>query len=288
MLKRLFNLFVSLGVVIVDRFADVCRRLVGSKPRARCMVLAYHAVSPAERPLFASQMDFLMKRAKPLPADIDQLPAQTGNFAIVTFDDGLENIIENALPELQKRNIPATLFVVTDFFGRNRDWEHRGGDDTRAELVMTEEQLKAIASDSITVGSHSMTHPLMTKIPKDQLRQELLGSREKLEKMLQRKVSLLSFPYGGFNEQVVAESKLAGYKRVFTALPVYACTKPNEFATGRVGTHPTDWPIEFRLKLAGAYRWLPIAFSLKKRVKGLLGGQKTKLVNADSTEKRAA
>ena len=287
MLKRVFNLCVSLGVTTVDRIGDAGGRLIGIEPRSRCVVLAYHAVSPEERSSFAWQMDVLIKKAKPLHADIDQLPDRSGHYAMVTFDDGLENIIENALPELQKRNIPATLFIVTDLLGRNRDWEHRGGDDTRQEKVMTEEQLKAIASDSISIGSHSMTHPLMTSISREQLRQELAGSREKLEKMLGRPVSLFSFPYGGFNEQTVAESRLAGYKRVFTALPVYACSVPNEFETGRVGTHPTDWQLEFHLKLAGAYRWLPFAYSLKRRVRALLRGPQTGS-SAESTEKRAA
>jgi peptidoglycan/xylan/chitin deacetylase (PgdA/CDA1 family) len=288
MIKRIFNLCVSFSLAAVDRIRDAGKRLVGMKPRARCVVLAYHAVSAEERSRFAWQMDVLIKKAKPLRADIDELPEKSGDYAVVTFDDGLENIIENALPELAKRSIPATLFIVTDCFGRNRDWEHRGGDDTRHEKVMTAEQLKAIASDSIAVGSHSMTHPLMTNIPEDRLKQELLGSREKLEKLLNRQVSLFSFPYGGFNEQTVSASRLAGYKRVFTALPVYACSVPNEFETGRVGTAPTDWPLEYRLKLAGAYRWLPYAYSLKKRVRGVLGGAQAKSVKADSTEERAA
>jgi peptidoglycan/xylan/chitin deacetylase (PgdA/CDA1 family) len=153
---------------------------------------------------------------------------------------------------------------------------------------MTEDQLKAIASDSIVVGSHSMTHPLMTKLSPEQLRGELLGSREKLEKMLNRRVSLFSFPYGAFNAQAVAESRLAGYKRVFTALPVFACCTASEFETGRVGTAPTDWPLEFRLKLAGAYRWLPFAYSLKKRIRGLLRSPGVKSIKTDSAEKRAA
>lgn len=286
MVKRVFNLLVSCLLTCLDRIVNVAGRLVGIKPRARCVVLAYHAVSSEERSPFAWQMDVLVKNAKPVPAGIANLPADSGKYAAVTFDDGLENIIENALPELRKRNIPATLFVVTDFFGRNRDWEHRGGDDTRNQIVMTEDQLKAIASDAIVVGSHSMTHPLLTDIPDDRLKHELRGSREKLEKMLNRKVSLLSFPYGGFNGHVVAESRLAGYERVFTALPVYAYSTPNEFETGRVGTHPTDWPLEFRVKLAGGYRWLPLAYSLKRRVRGML--RPSKSIKTRSAEERTA
>jgi peptidoglycan/xylan/chitin deacetylase (PgdA/CDA1 family) len=250
------------------------------------MVLAYHAVTPEERSRFSWQMDLLCKKTKALPADIDKLPEKTGSFAVVTFDDGLENIIENALPELKKRGIPATLFIVTDLLGRNRDWEHRGGDDTRHEMVMTAEKLRALASDSISIGSHSMTHPLMTNIPNDRLQQELRGSREKLEKMLGRRITLFSFPYGGFNEEALIESKKAGYKRVFTALPVYAYASPDEFETGRVGTAPTDWPLEFRLKLAGAYRWLPFAYKMKRQVRGFLRGPQEKNVKVETTQKR--
>jgi hypothetical protein len=71
----------------------------------------------------------------------------------------------------------------------------------------------------------------------------------------------------------------AGYERIFTTLPVFAFAEPGEFVVGRVRVDPTDWPLEFRLKLAGAYRWLPAAFAFKRlivspRVLRLLFGQK--------------
>src|ERR1700737_1060186 len=136
MIKRIFNLCVSLGLTSIDQIKNVGRLMIGMRPPARCVVFAYHAVSAEERSRFAWQMELLSKKAKPLPADIDQVPEKTGNFAVVTFDDGLENIIENALPELKKRGIPATLFIVTDTLGQNRAWEHPGGEETRNEKGM--------------------------------------------------------------------------------------------------------------------------------------------------------
>ena len=252
------------------------------------MILAYHSVSNAERSKFAGQMDVLLRIAKPIPADLNMLPADGGAYAAVTFDDGFQNIVDNALPELRKRGIHATLFVVTEALGSNRAWEHRGGDDTRHEQIMSAEQLSKIQPELVSIGSHTMTHPFLPSIDKKQLELELAGSRKKLKEIVSREVKLLSFPYGAFNEAIIESCRQAGYERVFTALPLFAVSEPNEFVTGRVGTAPTDWPIEFRLKLSGAYRWLPNAYALKRNVREWLSSGNTKAKSLDATQKRTA
>ncbi len=285
--KRLINLTISTLVGASDWLRDRVSVLVGRKPRKRCVVLAYHSVTDAQRSQFASQMDVLVRKAQPLRADVDECPPQRERYAVVTFDDGFQNIVDNALPELSKRGIPATLFVVTESLGGNRGWEHLGGDDTRQERVMSVEQMRQLSS-LVTIGSHTMTHPLLPSIEKSHLMQELSGSRLKLEQMLNCEVNLLSFPYGSFNETVVDGCREAGYKRVFTALPVFAFSQPGEFVSGRVGATPTDWPLEFRLKLAGAYRWLPYAYALKRRIRSVLGSNTEKRVQIKTGEKRIA
>src|SRR5207245_1160814 len=77
---------------------------------------------------------------------------------------------------------------------------------------------------------------------------------------------LFSFPHGSFNAKLVEWCREAGYERVFTILPTLAFSDPREFVTGRVSVEPTDWPLEFRLKLLGAYRWLPFGFGLKRKI----------------------
>jgi len=252
------------------------------------MVLAYHAISDDQRSLFAGQMDVLIRKTTPIHADVSALPADTGRFSVITFDDGLENIIPNALPELKKRNIPCTLFIVTEKLGCERSWEHMGGEDTSKMMVMSAEQLCSLPSDLVKIGSHTMTHPLLPKVEQSFSAREVSGSREKLERMLNREVKLFSFPYGGFNDSVIEDCRNAKYDRVFTAHPVFAFSQPEEFVTGRVSTAPTDWPIEFRLKLAGAYRWLPWAFQLKRRIRVLLKAGSGKPLGVKAGEKRAA
>ena len=58
------------------------------------------------------------------------------------------------------------------------------------------------------------------------------------------------------NPRLVRECREAGYERVFTIAPSLGLREPDEFETGRVAVDPTDWPIEFRLKLG---RSVPVA-----------------------------
>jgi peptidoglycan/xylan/chitin deacetylase (PgdA/CDA1 family) len=289
MLKRVVNLSGSLLVWAWDRLQNLASRMMGQKPRGGCVVLAYHSVLSKQRAQFARQMDVVARTTTPVAAGIGTLPEPSRRYAAVTFDDGLENVITNALPELAQRKIPSTLFIVTEALGTNPKWEYFGGDDPSQQRVMTEQQLQQLPSELVTIGSHTMTHPVLpTVLNHDQLQKELAGSRAKLESILGREVKLFSFPYGAFSDEVVEGCREACYDRVFTALPGFAFAQPNEFVSGRVGVNLTDWPIEFRLKLAGAYRWLPYAFALKRKLRSLLGSGRTPALSPQTGEKRIA
>ena len=176
----------------------------------------------------------------------------------ITFDDGFENFISVALPELQRRNIPSTVFIILDALG------NEFGTPALLEKVMSTDQLRRIPQDLVTLGSHTLTHPFLPSLGREEAVKELLESRLQLEKILNRGVTLFSFPFGGFTDELIRLSRQAGYTRVFTTLPHLAFTNTEEFAFGRIRADTTDWPLEFRLKLAGAYRWLPWAFALKR------------------------
>ena len=285
--KRIIFLTGSLLVEAGDLLWNNARRLLGLRPHGSCVVLTYHSVTSEERPLFARQMDTLLRYAKPVRADIEALPPKGGRYAAVTFDDGMQNIVDNALPDLEKRSIPTTLFIITDVLGKLPDWEYFGPKDTGQERVMSEEQLRKLPSAIVEIASHTMTHPVLPQIDREKLAQEVEGSRAKLAKMLGREIKLLSFPYGAFNDDVVDACRKAGYERVFSALPYFAFSEPQEFLTGRMGVYPTDWPIEFRLKVLGAYRWLPFMFDLKRKVLSRLRGQSARELGLKPGEKTA-
>lgn len=235
---------------------------------ATWVVLYYHSI-PAEKRLgFARQMDELLRRTTPLRADAQLSGLAAGRYASVTFDDAYQNILDNALPELAKRKIHATLFIVCDCLGRTPSWEDYSpsGDPAMNEPLLAEQQLRTMSSDLVQIGSHTRTHPLLPQLSEPEARNELSESRARLQEILQMDVKLFSFPYGAFNEELVEWCRDAGYERVFTTVPRPIALSGNHYTFGRVTVDPDDSALEFSLKLTGAYRWRLYAGALKNKI----------------------
>lgn len=265
-MKRLIKFAVSLAVRAGDMVWAGILRLAGRKRPATCVVLYYHAVKAEHRQGFAAQMDCLLSHAKPIPAD-NEGPLDPGrHYAAVTFDDGFTSVVQNALPELQDRSIPATIFVPTGSLGRSPLWITDPSSPSRKETVLSAEELKGLrGTNLLTIGSHSVNHPNFLKSEPAQARAELVESKSTLEQILGSEVALFSFPHGAHNEPLLQQAREAGYRRVFTIEPRPAFRRTNEFAIGRTLVDPSDWSPEFRLKLLGAYRWLAPVSAWKAR-----------------------
>jgi len=268
-LKRLTTIAVSLLFFVACRTRRALSRLIGWPVAGTCTVLYYHAVRPEHRGRFARQMDTLLRCAKSVRADRREPLSPGTHNAAVTFDDGYENVIYSALPELSARGIPFTWFIVSDALGKPAPWLKDTSQDDR---ILSREQLKALPADLVTVGSHTVTHPRLPELKDEDAWREISDSRANLERFLEREVKLFSFPYGEYNAMLIEKCRQAGYERVFTILPTPALSDSRQFVTGRVSVEPTDWPLEFRLKLSGAYSWLPTAFSLKRKTRQLRRG----------------
>lgn len=267
-LLRLTKLFISMGFFLYSRAGNAIRLLMGKKPRGTCVAVHYHSVALRHRTRFAWQMNTLTLHAKPLAGDHRQ-PLQPGQrYVVVTFDDGFLSAIDNAVPELVQRRIPMTFFVVVGLLGTVPRWTEYGPDSIGEEIIATADCLRELPRDLITIGSHTMTHPWLPSLSEDEAKIELSVSRAELGKLLKRDITLFSFPYGAFNERLIELCREIGYERVFTILPKPAFTDPQEFVTGRIAVNPTDWKLEFRLKILGAYQWLPTAIAWKRKLLG--------------------
>jgi peptidoglycan/xylan/chitin deacetylase (PgdA/CDA1 family) len=98
--------------------------------RSRVLVLLYHRVLPGRKAddldrflsvsweQFTAQMDVLAaaKCAAPLGSMAEEPSTDDRPIRVaVTFDDGYADVLEYALPILQQRHIPATVFLTTGF-----------------------------------------------------------------------------------------------------------------------------------------------------------------------------
>jgi peptidoglycan/xylan/chitin deacetylase (PgdA/CDA1 family) len=279
---RIAKCGISVVSFVILAASKVVRALAGIRPRGKCMVLYYHSVPREQRGQFAKQLDLILRHCKVIDATKPHdLPAGS-EYAAITFDDAFENYVEEALPELKKRKMSSTMFVISDALGKGF------GPVGHPEKVMSVEQLLALPKDLVGIGSHTVSHPYMPEIGSEMARSELVNSKLALEGILGREIATFSFPFGGFSSELVGMCREAGYRRVFTTLPEFFTCGPAEFAVGRIRVDPTDWPIEFRLKLAGAYNWLPVAFALKRKLRMVLGnGADTAGTRAEPDRKRS-
>jgi peptidoglycan/xylan/chitin deacetylase (PgdA/CDA1 family) len=259
-LLRTLKCLISLVFWCVSETGRTLRKWIGHLPPAIATVVYYHRIQPDERRRFVWQLDHLCRWVKPIAADQNQaLPPGTRCVA-VTFDDGWQSFAEIALPELERRKIPVTLFAIAERLGERLE-------QNIDEPLVSPTHLLRLAARGVTIGSHTLTHCQLTEADDQKAIHELRESRRVLSELLKRNVTLFAFPFSRSNQRLIALCREAGYQRVFTGNPYAAYSYAGEFETGRVRVDPADWPIEFHLKLMGAYRWLPAIFALKGRLR---------------------
>ncbi len=266
---RILKLLISFCLFTADYVRRLGLSLVGKKDSATCVILYYHSITDADQAVFAHQMDTVRALSTPIPVDeiTGLLPGK--RYVGITFDDGFENNIDNVVPELHKRRIPATFFLTVGFLGQHASWWPEDAPERRQRIASAERWLQ-VPADLVSIGSHSVTHPHFPLLTEEEAKRELHDSRSALETCFRRKITTFSFPYGEFTPNQALWSQEAGYERSFTTIPQIAFRTTDEYLTGRVATDPSDWDVEFRLKLMGAYRWLPVAMYWKHRIRTLI------------------
>ncbi len=255
------------GLILVPRrfLAEVLGRR-----RGRTIVLVYHGVRNEERDSFAKQMGVLARAGTP-SALLTRWPEGSGHARVcVTFDDGFANLMRNALPILAERRIPATVFVCSGNLGDLPRWAMATDCPDRDQRLMTAAQVGSLDGSRVAVGSHTVSHADLATLADEDAMKELSESRTALEKIVERPVDLLAYPYGRYTRGTAELARRAGYRRACTIDPCTSRCGDESFQMGRFSADPSDWSIEFWLKVRGAYGWLPVVQRLKRRLGGPL------------------
>jgi peptidoglycan/xylan/chitin deacetylase (PgdA/CDA1 family) len=82
--------------------------------------------------------------------------------------------------------------------------------------VLDWDMVRTMHRGGFTIGSHTSTHPLLTREEGERVRQELSGSRERLEREVGAPVRHFAYPDGRFDGAVVGAVAQAGYRFAYT------------------------------------------------------------------------
>ena len=129
-----------------------------------------------------------------------QLPSKP---ILITLDDGYKDNYRVAYPILQKYHFTATIFVITDFIG------HYG-------KYLTWNQIREMSDNGFSFEDHTLSHISLPKASDEEIRNQLVKSREALEWQLGKKVEYLAYPGGEYDSRVIQLAKEAGYRAAFT------------------------------------------------------------------------
>ncbi|MEY4723132.1 MAG: hypothetical protein RLZZ324_645 [Candidatus Parcubacteria bacterium] len=136
----------------------------------------------------------------------------------ITFDDGRESQFVNAAPLVKKYGFIATYYVFTNAIGRPN--------------YLTWEQLKTLQSDGNRIESHTRFHPFLTKDSDADLEAEIVGSKKTLEDGLGMPVTSLAYPFGLYDDRVIAKVRAAGYDTARTLRQVNLQDSGSELLLG--------------------------------------------------------
>lgn len=136
---------------------------------------------------------------------------------VLTFDDGYVDNIENAAPVLEEAGFTATVFLVTDRMGGVNEWDLHHGDAPRR--LMSWDDARRLDGTIFRFEPHSRTHPFLDRVPDDaRVRDEISGSKKRLEDELGRAAEVFSYPHGAFDARAEAMVREAGFRAAVTDL----------------------------------------------------------------------
>jgi peptidoglycan/xylan/chitin deacetylase (PgdA/CDA1 family) len=214
-------------------------RTAGGRSSANlgALVLCHHGVDDSGNPFtvsektFKSQMTYLFENGASwmTVAELGRaLSARSlpPRAVCMTFDDGLPSTFE-PISWLLESGGKCTQFVVTS---RVQEAEKLGEDSAKS---LGWSRLKALANMGVEIGSHTISHPDLTRLSASELRRELVEPKALLEEQLGRPVESLAYPFGLVNAGAVAAAGAAGYRWACTTQHVHASPAFNPLTTPR-------------------------------------------------------
>ncbi|MHB8247931.1 MAG: polysaccharide deacetylase family protein [Acidithiobacillus sp.] len=229
-------------------------------------ILMYHNVARAPRGVklrglyvsprrFARQMALLRLlgyRGLSMTAALPYLRGeQRGKVAVITFDDGYRDNLENALPALQRHGFSATCYVVSKAIGRYNHWDAETLGIRKP--LMDASELRAWQAAGMEIGAHGRQHLRLPDCSPATLEDEIMGSKADLQDLLGQPVTQFCYPYGAAGPREAQAVQAAGFAAAVTVARGRARAGTDLFLLPRILVGGHHGPHMFPLQLLSAY-----------------------------------
>lgn len=247
--------------------------------------------------LFTACVKWLMKKGLHFISITELVQIMKGEIpfpkgaVLLTADDGWKSNQNNIIETANRLNIPITIFLTVDpiicgtpFWwsyiktARNKGMiqfsieEMKAMDFNRVyEIVnglkevivlgreaLTEEQVHdAISHGKVSIGSHTMSHPILPKCSEERVSYEIKQSKDRLEEVFKTAINCFAYPNGSYTEREARILQNSGYELAFTTelSPITPDSLHDNYAIPRMEVleHVSFWETICRMSGVWAY-----------------------------------
>lgn len=84
--------------------------------------------------------------------------------------------------------------------------------------VLSWPELRQLVNEGVTLGAHTVTHPIMTQLSPEDVRFEIAQSQSDLQREIGTTLPIFCYPSGGHDDSIVALLQENGFRLAFTTL----------------------------------------------------------------------
>lgn len=224
MKRTFFSVLHKLGIT----------RLAAWWNRRRVIILCYHGVTerlkrhPSDQyglhiraDRFETQLNYLRRHynvislAKFLEARRNNAPLPDRSV-VLTFDDGYRNFLTSALPRLAERDMPVSVFLITDRVDGDNSTSVNGWNESDDETYLSWKEIKELQEHGVEFGSHTCSHRKLSELLAAEAEHELRDSHEAIAAELSKPMMPLAFPYGSYSDAVISMTRNLPYTCALT------------------------------------------------------------------------
>ncbi|GFP77699.1 polysaccharide deacetylase family protein [Clostridium fungisolvens] len=195
-------------------------------------ILCYHDVNPTKGnnlllnpDKFRQQMKYLKDNGY-FTLTMDELygylrenTAIPSKSIVLTFDDGYIGNYTYAYPVLKEFGFTATIFMISECVDK--------------DSYLTSGQIKELSEYGIDIESHTTDHSDLTKLSLSKQIDIMKESKYSLEKLLNKPINYIAYPYGKLNNNAKEAAAAAGYKMAFNVQGTLTDKKDNIYNLDR-------------------------------------------------------
>jgi peptidoglycan/xylan/chitin deacetylase (PgdA/CDA1 family) len=206
--------------------------------------------------------------------ELNSVSAYSEKTVVLTFDDGYADNYEGAFLPLVKNNMKATWFITTDCIGKHAQWM---GSPSMQTQMLTTGKILEMEKAGMEIGSHTCSHPDLTRLSYQQQLEQMIQSKQILEAIVHGKISSFAYPYGKYNTDSIAAAKAADYQLACTVRPGWFGSEKDHLQIRRVTIFANDSVNTLARKLAFAdndVSWKKMASYYYQRISHKLIGNR--------------